>query len=119
MHATARTKVLTANRQDSNSRRDAWQRKTTDRDDETDTTDQVFTFDDLEKGMRVQYKGTVGYIREKGDHIIPESDSSHIKFGLVEQGRGPKKLHTNVVNRYLREGKLWVDWTGFSRPKKV
>lgn len=111
-------------RQDSNARMDAWHRKTGSSNSSSSGTndeysDQLFTFDDIEEDMRVVLRGREGYVTDKGDHVLESSNREHIEIRLTNVTRQSvtnKRLHEDMVNRYLAKGTLWVDWSGFSIP---
>lgn len=72
--------------------------------------DGLLTFEDVNLYTKCEYKGERGWIIDKGEHLIPEVDSRHLRIEF-EFDMEPAMVHERLVNRRLKEGReLWVDF---------
>lgn len=76
---------------------------------------QVYTYEDVPKYCRVYYRGTPGFVIDKGDHM-KDGDARHIQVEFDEpignaNSTDTRLIHENVVNKYLYQKKtLWIDF---------
>jgi len=79
----------------------------------------TLSFADIQPGMFVNLRGKEGYVVDKGNHIMPDTESSHIQVWFTDSKNRDKFLHEGVVNRWLNRGTdLWVDWSDMTNSKE-
>lgn len=76
----------------------------------TKDRNELFTFEDIEEYDYVRYKGQQGYVLDKGEHLVPDVDASHIHIQL-DTGAAVN-VHEDLVTRRLAENsaELWCDF---------
>jgi len=76
--------------------------------------DPVLGYEDIEVGMPAIYRGSTCVVSEKGDSVLPSTDTEHIRLSEIsKRGRREPTIHRRVVNKYLKKkANLFVDFTG-------
>lgn len=87
----------------------------------TDSSDSVYSFEDIERYAYVIHTGRPAYVVAKGEDVCPNVRGRHIKLEFAD---GTPMLQTdtieireNLVNRYLRDKRMmFVDFNGYVEP---